>query len=109
MHAGKELPSVGKKACADHCDEIIVHIPYSECLKKNPTKYWDVDRGIIKCLNDLYPKLFFLKPSPILINLGLLNHLRYQNNELPVDTWVAKIATELAVESGMKSNRFKTN
>lgn len=36
MHAGKELPSVGKKACADHCDEIIVHIPYSECTKKNP-------------------------------------------------------------------------
>lgn len=35
MHAGKEL-ALGKKACVDHCDEIIVHIPYSECTKKNP-------------------------------------------------------------------------
>lgn len=34
MHAGKEL-TLGKKACVDHCDEIIVHIPYSECTK-NP-------------------------------------------------------------------------
>lgn len=36
MHAGKELPSVGKKAGVDHCDEIIVHIPYSECTKNPP-------------------------------------------------------------------------
>lgn len=35
MDAGKEL-ALGKKACVDHCDEIIVHIPYSECTKKNP-------------------------------------------------------------------------
>lgn len=35
--------SLGKKACVDHCDEIIVHIPYSECTKKKPTKYWDVE------------------------------------------------------------------
>lgn len=35
MHAGKEL-ALGKKVCVDHCDEIIVHIPYSECTKKTP-------------------------------------------------------------------------
>lgn len=28
--------SLGKKACVDHCDEIIVHIPYSECTKNPP-------------------------------------------------------------------------
>lgn len=27
---------LAKKACVDHCDEIIVHIPYSECTKKPP-------------------------------------------------------------------------
>lgn len=60
MHAGKELPSVGKKACVNHCDEIIVHIPYSECTKK--------PHQILGCWSRLYrmfewfiPKAIFFK------------------------------------------------
>lgn len=71
--------SLGKKACVDHSDEIIVHIPYSECTKNPPNiGMFRLYKMFVKHFIEWFiPKAIFLKPSPILINLGLLNHLHY--------------------------------